>query len=208
MSLNYPNGRPYHVNGDKQALKKQVKSKKPDYSNRGMTLESDLNITNEQYLIAKKAVIHKKPIPIQIVNVSYPKRSAAKITEAYYQKASTTDYNGIYKGFYLDFEAKETKNKTSFPLKNFHEHQILHMRACVEQDGICFIIIRFSSLNRVFVLSFDHLDKWWKQQKEALGKKSIPLKSIIEEAYEISYGFSPRLPYLEAVDKIIKSKKS
>lgn len=208
MNINYPNGQPYRINGDKQTLKKQVKSKKTKYSNRGMTLENDLNVTNEQYLLSKKAVIHKKPIPIQIVNVNYPKRSAAKITEAYYQKASTTDYNGIYNGFYLDFEAKETKNKTSFPLKNFHEHQILHMRACEEQNGICFIIIRFSSLNRVFILPFDKLDIWWEQQLKPSGKKSIPLNSIIEEGFEVSYGFSPRLPYLDAIDKIIKSKNS
>ena len=117
-----------------------------NYSSRGMGLENILNQTNELYRLQKRAVIHKKPTPIQVVKVNYPARSAAQITEAYFRQASTTDYNGVYKGRYIDFEAKETKNKTSFPLKNIHEHQLEHMKECCEQGGIAFVIFYFSSL--------------------------------------------------------------
>ena len=48
-------------------------------SNRGMSLEDDINRTNRYYLTEDTAVIHKKPTPITIVKVDYPKRSAAKI---------------------------------------------------------------------------------------------------------------------------------
>lgn len=207
MNFNYPNGQPYRSNRDKIKVKKQVEKKKIAYSNRGMTLEEDLNATNERYLASGEAVIHKKPTPIQVVNVDYPKRSAAKITEAYYRRASTTDYNGVYKGYYLDFEAKETKRKQSFPLNNFHEHQIKHMKDCINHGGICFIILRFSFSNRLFVLEAEELFPWWEQQFGSKGRKSIPLASIEKVGFELSYGFSPRIPYLEAVDKIIKKKQ-
>src|SRR5699024_7222639 len=108
-------------------IKRQSISRKPSQSNgtinsmvnRGMSLEEDINITNQYYLDHQIGVIHKKPTPIQIVNVHYPKRSAAVITEGYFQKSSTTDYNGIYKGKHIDFEVKETKNKTLFPYRTF-----------------------------------------------------------------------------------------
>ncbi|GEN49944.1 Holliday junction resolvase RecU [Alkalibacterium pelagium] len=206
MTIRYPNGQPYLVNDDKKTKKNQPKKKKTGYSNRGMTLEEDLNQTNDYYLLRKIAVIHKKPIPIQVVNVDYPSRSAAKITEAYYKKASTTDYNGIYNGYYIDFEAKETRNKTSFPLKNFHDHQLSHMEACVDQGGICFIVVRFSTLDKVFILDFSVLKKWWDQQFEKNGKKSIPYSVFEKDGYELQYSLAPRLPYLSIVDKLIVNR--
>lgn len=115
-----------------------------------MRFEEAINESNQYYLARKHAVVHKKPTPVQIVKVDYPRRSAAVIKEAYFSQASTTDYNGVYRGYYLDFEAKETKNKTSFPFKNFHEHQIQHMEACLEQNGICFVLLWFSNLKRCF----------------------------------------------------------
>ncbi|CXG59900.1 recombination protein U [Streptococcus pneumoniae] len=82
------------------------------------------------------AVIHKKPTPIQIVQVDYPQRSRAKIVEAYFRQASTTDYSGVYNGYYIDFEVKETKQKRAIPMKNFHPHQIQHMEQVLAQQGI------------------------------------------------------------------------
>ncbi|HJB24516.1 MAG TPA: Holliday junction resolvase RecU [Candidatus Jeotgalibaca pullicola] len=203
--MNYPNGKIYKKTDASDHEKKKTKT--VQYGKRGMTLEEEINQSNQFYLERDIAVIHKKPTPIQVVKVDYPKRSAAVIREAYYRQSSTTDFNGVYKGFYLDFEAKETKNKQSFPLKNFHEHQIFHMDKCQKQGGIAFVLICFSIFNRVFLLESEYLSMFWNNQKKAGSRKSIPLSFIEENGYEIQYGFQPSLHYLGAVDQIIKNKK-
>ncbi|MFZ2666090.1 MAG: Holliday junction resolvase RecU [Trichococcus flocculiformis] len=200
MAVNYPNGKKFHA---ESRLPKTAKKKEFIYSNRGMTLEEEINSSNEHYLSSGKAVIHKKPTPIQVVKVDYPKRSAAVIKEAYYRQSSTTDYNGVYKGLYLDFEAKETKSKTAIPLSNFHEHQIVHMKRCIQQQGITFVLIRFSVFNRVFLLNSSYLIDFWENTLNN-GRKSIPWVFIEENGIEVTYGFNPRLDYLDAVDKMLE----
>jgi len=204
MVIRYPNGKPYHTNRDKSGPKKQPSKKSLTHKNRGMRLEDNINQSIEYYRKTNQAIIHKKPTPVQIVHVDYPKRSAAKITEAYFRKASTTDYNGIYRGYYIDFEAKETRNKTSFPLKNFHQHQIDHMRQCVDQGGIVFVILYFSRLKKYYYFSAEDLFICWDDQFKESKKKSIPLSKIEEQGFEIQAQFSPRIPFLPVIDKIIQ----
>ncbi|MBS2969369.1 Holliday junction resolvase RecU [Metabacillus sp. KIGAM252] len=197
MTYRYPNGKIYSpVEKEKDSAKKRSN---PIYSNRGMTLEEDLNETNQFYLHRGIAVVHKKPTPVQIVNVDYPRRSAAVIKEAYFKQSSTTDYNGIYKGRYLDFEAKETKNPSSFPLQNFHEHQITHMKQVLAQDGICFVIL--SAFGKIFLLPARHLIGFW-ERKESGGRKSITKAEIEENAILIPLGFSPRIHYIKVLDAL------
>lgn len=195
--MNYPNGK----KGRSPSAGKKRPSQKPDFSNRGMTLEEDINQTNKSYLELNRAVIHKKPTPVQIVNVDFPKRSAAVIKEAYFKQASTTDYNGIYKGRYIDFEAKETKNKTSFPLANVHQHQIDHMKQVCEHGGICFLIIRFSTLGETYLLEAEKLFPYWERQNDG-GRKSIPYQEIVTKGYIISLKYHIRVDYLHVLDDL------
>ena len=103
-----------------------------------MSLEKDIEHSNAFYLKSDIAVIHKKPTPVQIVNVNYPKRSKAVINEAYFRTPSTTDYNGVYQGYYIDFEAKETKTRRPFLLNNIHDHQVEHMKMHINKKVLCF----------------------------------------------------------------------
>lgn len=201
MSIRYPNGKKYSKS-ETFSQKKSV-NKDERFSNRGMTLEEDINETNEYYRSHNIALIHKKPTPLQIVNVHYPKRSAAVVTEAYFKKPSTTDYNGVYNGKYIDFEAKETKNKTSFPLKNFHDHQIEHMCQVLDQGGITFAILRFSYNDEIYILFAKDLIPYYKNQDTK--RKSIPKKDIEAKGYFVPIGFHPRIDYLKIVDKIIST---
>ncbi|MGI8315325.1 Holliday junction resolvase RecU [Halobacillus mangrovi] len=194
--MNYPNG--------KRASKRMNVSKhrsKPNFSNRGMSLEEDINVTNEYYLNAGIAVVHKKPTPVQIVNVDYPKRSAAVIKEAYFKQASTTDFNGVYRGKHIDFEAKETRNKTSFPLSNVHQHQIDHMKAVHEHGGICFMIIKFTPLDEVYLLPSPQLFHYWDDQIGG-GRKSIPYHHVQLEGVQIPFHYQARVDYAKALDKL------
>lgn len=171
---------------------------KHNTAHRGMNLEEDINLTNEYYLSHDIAVIHKKPTPIQIVKVSYPERSSAKIVEAYFRTPSTTDYNGIYKGKYIDFEAKETKHKTSFPLSNIHSHQIKHLESIYRHGGIGFIIVRFTNLNETYLLTIEKLLEFLNNNN----RKSLPLEYFKSAGYIIKDKYNPRVDYLQIIDEL------
>lgn len=169
-----------------------------NYSNRGMQLEEDINYANNYYLKNNIAVIHKKPTPIQVVEVDYPKRSKAYIKRAYYKVASTTDYNGVFRGKYIDFEAKETMSKTSFSISNIHSHQFDHMEKVYNQKGIVFIIVRFKSLNRTFILPYKYLLNFYNRSKEG-GRKSITLSEFVEYSFEVYFEYNSRIDYLKVL---------
>lgn len=169
-------------------------------SNRGMDLEDAINQTNEYYISNKIAYIYKKPIPIQVVKVDYERRSAARISEAYYKVPSTTDYNGIYRSRYIDFEAKETKNRTSFPMKNIHEHQVSHLRNIVSEGGIGFVIVHFSTLGKTYLLDESYINTFYQRKKD--GRKSITLEEFETYGHEIKEGYVKRLDYLKIVDTV------
>lgn len=166
---------------------------------RGMSLEDDLNKTNSFYLDVDRAVIFKKPTPIQVVAVSYPARNKAKITEAYYRQASTTDYNGVYKGLPIDFEAKDTVNKTSFSLAKLHKHQLDHLINVHRHGATAFLLIRFSTLDETYLVMIESLIQFLQQQQ----RQSIPYAWIKKEGMLIPYSLTPPVDYLAALDKIL-----
>ena len=170
------------------------------YSNRGMGLEEDLNSTNKYYLDTNKAVIYKKPTPITINKVDYKSRCDAVITEAHFLTPSTTDYNGIYKGKYIDFEAKETKNKTSFPLSNIHKHQIEHLRSIIKHGGIAFLIVRFITYNKTYYLDAKELMSFLDNNE----RKSIPIEFFEQKGYIIPDKYNPRVDYIKVIDNLYK----
>jgi recombination protein U len=181
--MNYPNN-----------IKKKVQNPL-SYKNRGMDLEEELNISNEYYIDNDIALIYKKPTPIGIASVSYNSHGKT-IEKAYFKEKSTLDYNGLYRGKYIEFEAKVTKNKTSFPLENIHEHQINHIKSVLKHHGIVFLIIKINDLT--YLLKGDDFINYINIKN----RKSVEYSFIKETGYLIKYEWNPPLDYLKIVDNV------
>ena len=182
--INYPN-------------KKVISTQKKEYVNygkRGMKLEEAINLTNSYYLDNNIAVVHKKPTPIQIIKLDSQK---GRIVDAFFKSPSTTDYNGIYKGKYIDFEAKETQNKTSFPLANIGVHQIEHLKKVKEHGAIAFVIIHFTKLDETYFFDASYLVACYL----AKDKKSIPYEYIKKHGHLIPQSYFQRVDYLKIIDE-------
>lgn len=168
-----------------------------NYGNRGMNFEADINVTNDYYLNNDIAVIYKKPTPITINKVDYHSRIDAVIKEAHFKIPSTTDYNGIYKGKYIDFDAKETK-LNYFPISNIHKHQILHLKRIIKHGGIGFILVDFTKLDKIYLLFGEDLFRFIDEGT----RKSIPIDYFEKYGYIIKPKFNPRIDYLEVIEKV------
>ena len=193
--IKYSNGQNFITKPTKSS-KRSTTSNTFSYGNRGMNLEEDINLSNDYYKQNNLCLITKRPTPINVVKVDYSK--GAIITNAYFEKQSTTDYNGVYKGKYIDFEAKSTLKTTSFPLANISTHQIEHLKHVLKHGGIAFFIIEFAKLNQVFLLDASYVINFYEKGE----RKSIPYNQVVLNGHEIKKGFMPRLNYLDVIDKI------
>ena len=167
------------------------------FANRGMGLENDINETNKYYRDYDIALIYKKPTPIRITKTNYQNM---RITDGFFESPSTLDYNGVYKGYYIEFDAKETKSKTSFTINNIHGHQIEYINKVLKHNGIVFLIVRFSSLNKDYVLSGKKLIDFINSNE----RKSIPLEYFEENCFKLNIKYAPRLDYIKVLDTLIK----
>ena len=69
----------------------------------------------------------------------------------------------------------------------------------VDNGGICFLVVRFSKLNKDYILmGKDYLDFIKNNDR-----KSIPIEYFEDKGYEIEISYSPRLDYLKIIDYII-----
>jgi recombination protein U len=190
MKVNYPAG--IKPCGTPLKQKKRVIQ---SAANRGMGFEKDINDTNAYYLEKGLALIYKRPTPINVVKVDYS--HGARITQAFFECQSTTDYNGVYKGHYLDMEAKSSRSKTSFPLNNIAPQQVSHLRAVHKMGGLAFFIINFYSLNETYLLDAGYICDFYEKKP----RKSIPVSEIRAHGYPVKESYRPRYDYLPLIDE-------
>ena len=190
-AIKYPKGiKPFASN---KTVKKQAAVKRasiPGHGNRGMAFEDAINKTNEYYILKNLAVITKRPTPINIVSVDYTK--GALITKAYFETQSTTDYNGVYNGHYIDFEAKSTRSKTSFPLSNIQPQQITHLEHVLLHKGWAFFLIHFALLDEVYLLPAEYVIDFYHKRERA----SIPYEDFKTHGKKIRVSYNPPCDYL------------
>lgn len=118
---------------------------------RGNELEKKANKANLGYRKSKEALILKVPVPILYT------------AKGLVVQQSTVDYTGLIKGGqFIAFDAKETQNKTSFPLRNIHEHQLNYLELVEELGGIAFFLIHFKKLydNQAYVTPLSVVKKY------------------------------------------------
>ncbi|MDR1017572.1 MAG: Holliday junction resolvase RecU [Lachnospiraceae bacterium] len=168
---------------------------------RGSTLEEFINRTNEDYARKKLALVQKIPTPITPVKIDKENRH---ITLAYFDKISTVDYIGACQGIPICFDAKECASDT-FPLQNIHEHQVEFMSNFETQDGISFLIIYYTQINKIYYMRFEELYRFWKRSLNG-GRKSFKIEELDPQFFfEVVSGYF--VPYLETLSLDLKMRE-
>lgn len=171
---------------------------------RGMDLEELINQTNKYYVDNDIAFIYKKPTPIKVNKISKASQFGVhshKITDAYFSEKSTTDYNGLYKGYYIDFEAKQTKYKSFNLVSNLHQHQRTHLENVLKHGGLAFLFVYFYQCDKIYIIDYTYIDKFISN-----GKSQIPLDYFEAYGYQLELGYNPALDYIKYIDSIIEKR--
>lgn len=162
-------------------------------SNMGMSFEADVTKSCDFYRLKGEAVIYKRPTPIKVVRMSKTKKGM--IEEAYFEEKSTTDYVGIYKAKYVDFECKETIHDT-VPFHMIREQQFLHLDQVDRLGGIGFFLVSFKSVQEVYLIDCRKILAVVKEKRHPGFKRAF----FIENATRVRRGYNPPYFLLEAID--------
>lgn len=174
-------------------------------NSRGMDLENLINQSNKFYADNDIAYIYKKPTPIKVNKIVHSNQFGTKkhkITEAFFSEKSTTDYNGLYNGKYIDFEAKQTKYKSFNVVSNLHAHQQEHLKNVIRHGGFSFLFVYFYQCDKIYIIDYEFINEYIKD-----GKSQIPIEFFEKNGLELKLGFNPALDYLEYVNLVIEKRK-
>ena len=162
-------------------------------SNMGMQFESEVSKTCDFYREKGLADIYKRPTPIKEVKMS--KSHPGMIEEAYFQEKSTTDYVGIYKGKYIDFECKETIHD-EVPFHMIREQQFAHLEFIIRLGGYGFFLVSFKTASEVYLLDAKYILAEIKVKKHPGFKRDF----FKEHGTLVKRGYNPPYFLLEAID--------
>jgi recombination protein U len=149
---------------DAKSVKKMFKK------NAGKYFEDWIDWANKQYLDRGLAVVNKIPTPWKVQRKYSPYKKTYEIANAFPEAKSTVDFGGTANSCSIWFDAKVTKNKTSFPLVNIHKHQIDYLKNVHNQGGKAFLLIHSEHLKSTWLLWIDQLLNFMEHET----RKSIP----------------------------------
>lgn len=164
--------------------------KKHNYGNRGKAFEDLLDYTNLIYKNKGIALINKRPTPVKILRTR-----GGRITQATFDTKSTVDYDGIYQGRSIVFEAKSTNGK-SLPLSNITKEQERYLNDAEKHGALSFLIVHMKELNKTYVVTNKLLQNYLKRALND-GRKSISLKDMEEDCVEVKSNNGIPLDYLK-----------
>ena len=148
--------------------------KRKNTSNKiGSTFEAKLIRVFNKYRKEGKAYIIKIPGEVTII------RKGAKIVNALHrQKSDCLDFLGLMpNGKGIVFEAKTTKNKTSFPLSNIQEYQYKLADELLGYVQSVFYIVEFRELNEIYLVHSNKIKEFINNNE----RKSIPVSWFREK---------------------------
>lgn len=169
--------------------------------NYGQAFENLLDYTNRIYQRKGIALINKRPTPVRVL-----KTRGNRILSAVYDKKSTVDYDGVYRGKPIAFEAKSTKQKR-LPLSMIADHQIKYLSLAKEHGSVTFLIVNLRAIDKVYVLSSSLILEYAESAQKG-GRKSIPLADIQGRGIKVSSSNGIPLDYLKAVDELLEGVKA
>jgi|SRR3954471_8276920 recombination protein U len=165
--------------------------------NAGKYLENWIDWANQQYLDRGLAVVTKIPTPWIVQRKYSPYTKTYEIARAFPEKKSTVDFGGTSQTYSIWFDAKVTKNKTSFPLVNIHQHQIEYLKMVQAQGGKAFFLIHAELKQKTWLLWIEQLLEFIRIAK----RKSIPFEWLDQNCAEIRSRNGIVLDYLSEVLK-------
>ncbi len=205
MEINYPDGRKLVKKTDKKTNidhrktenKTEAQKIKDKYikSNMGMQFEDDVSKSCDFFREKELADIYKRPTPIKVVKMSKTKKGM--IEEAYFQEKSTTDYVGIYKGKYIDFECKETIHD-SVPYHMIREQQFRHLALIEKLGGIGFFLVSFKTAQEVYLIKASILIEETEKKKHPGFKREF----FQTHGVLVKRSYLPPYQILEAIDQV------
>lgn len=202
-TFNYPDGRKMNskpkvakVDHRKSEYKSEEQKVRESYlkANMGMNFEKDVTRSCDFYREKGLADIYKRPTPIKVVKMS--KERPGMIQEAYFEEKSTTDYVGIYKGKYIDFECKETIHDY-IPYHMIREQQYRHLDSIIQKGGIGFFLVSFKAVQEVYLIPAKIILDAEKETYHRGFRRSF----FSENGILVERSYLPPYKLLEAIDK-------